>query len=103
MGNTMLIVDDDAINRGLLSLIFSPHYHIQEAEDGPRGLRPSWTAPSGCARCCWMWSCPAWTGWRCCERLTGQDASRETLPVFLITAEASGQVMQAAYRWGSWM
>src|SRR5699024_6717370 len=38
MGNTMLIVDDDAINRGLLSLIFSPYYHIQEAEDGPSGL-----------------------------------------------------------------
>ena len=35
---TMLIVDDDVINRVILNHIFSPYYSIQEAENGRTGL-----------------------------------------------------------------
>ena len=34
VSQTMLIVDDDFINRSILEHIFSPYYPIEEAEDG---------------------------------------------------------------------
>ena len=38
VSQTMLIVDDDFINRSILEHIFSPYYQIEEAEDGKEGL-----------------------------------------------------------------
>ena len=38
VSQTMLIVDDDFINRSILEHIFSPYYSIEEAEDGKEGL-----------------------------------------------------------------
>ena len=99
MGNTMLIVDDDAINRGLLSLIFSPHYHIQEAEDGPSGLAAVLDGPERLCAVLLDVVMPGLDGLQVLERLAGLELP-QTLPIFLITAEASGQVMQEAYRLG---
>ena len=42
---TLLIVDDDAINRAILEQIFSPDYHIQEAENGRDGLQAILSGP----------------------------------------------------------
>ena len=36
--NTILIVDDDEINRAILEEIFSPDYAIAQAADGREGL-----------------------------------------------------------------
>ena len=38
-GNTLLIVDDDEINREILSHLFSTDYAIEQAENGREGLR----------------------------------------------------------------
>ena len=35
---SLLIVDDDAINRAILENLFAPFYPIEEAEDGDEGL-----------------------------------------------------------------
>ena len=36
--STLLVVDDDAINCGILEHIFSPYYNIGMAHDGQAGL-----------------------------------------------------------------
>ena len=36
--DTILIIDDDAINRGILGAIFSSLYVVEEAENGKEGL-----------------------------------------------------------------
>lgn len=36
--NSLLVVDDDGINRGILENIFAPYYCIEEAENGKIGL-----------------------------------------------------------------
>ena len=42
---TLLIVDDVAINRAILEQIFSPDYLIQEAENGRDGLQAILSGP----------------------------------------------------------
>ena len=37
--DTLLIVDDDAINRKVLGKIFSGCYQVEEAQDGAAGLK----------------------------------------------------------------
>ena len=38
-GNTLIIVDDDEMNRAILTHIFEPYYSIEEAENGEQGLQ----------------------------------------------------------------
>ena len=42
---TLLIVDDDEINRAILEQIFSPFYAVRQAEDGQEGLEAILAAP----------------------------------------------------------
>ena len=44
-GETLLIIDDDAINRAILEEIFSPFYQIKERENGRAGLEEILTGP----------------------------------------------------------
>lgn len=50
---TLLIVDDDAINRGILDNIFSAYYKVEEAEDGRVGLEKYGGAGEPTARSFW--------------------------------------------------
>lgn len=36
--DTILIIDDDLFNRGILDNLFSPYYAVEEAENGRVGL-----------------------------------------------------------------
>ena len=56
--HTLLIVDDDEINRGILDQIFASYYDVEEAENGKLGFKKSWITPKNTERCFWMWSCP---------------------------------------------
>ena len=92
---TLLIVDDDAINREILKAIFSPDYRIQEAEDGRTGLA---RILSGEDRLCAVLLdvvMPEMNGLEVLRRLHESGLLRR-LPVFLITAEASGSVLNEA-------
>ena len=96
---TLLIVDDDAINREILKAIFSPDYRIQEAEDGRTGLA---RILSGEDRLCAVLLdvvMPEMNGLEVLRRLHESGLLRR-LPVFLITAEASGSVLNEAYGLG---
>ena len=43
--DTLLIVDDDEINRAILEQIFSPFYGNRQAENGREGLEAILAAP----------------------------------------------------------
>ena len=96
---TVLIVDDDEINRAILENIFSRYYDIQEAEDGRAGL---WELLAGPERFCAVLLdvvMPEMDGLEVLRRL-GRAGLLSRLPVFLITAEASDRVVKEAYALG---
>ena len=97
--NTLLIVDDDAINRGILEAIFSPAYAIKEAEDGKKGLNMILAQPEQFCAVLLDVMMPEMDGIQVLRRLK-EEGLPDKLPVFLITAEATGNVMKEAYQLG---
>lgn len=97
--HTLLIVDDDAINRGILENIFSPYYTIEEAENGRQGLEKILSRPERLCAILLDVMMPEMDGIEVLRSLKDCDLT-EHVPVFLITAEASGSVMKEAYELG---
>ena len=95
----LLIVDDDAVNRGILEQIFQADYAIEAAEDGLAGLRRILEAPDRLCAVLLDVVMPGMDGLEVLRRLR-QAHLPERLPVFLITAEASGSVLREAYSLG---
>lgn len=95
----LLIVDDDAVNRRLLEEIFKSDYRIEEAETGPEGLRRILAAPDRLCAVLLDVAMPGMDGLEVLRRLH-QEHLPDRLPVFLITAETSGSILQDAYRLG---
>ena len=96
---TLLIVDDDAMNRAILENIFQPEYQIVEAEDGLDGL----AAIENCGK---MLSAvlldvvmPRMDGIEVLRRLHQHGWLQKT-PVFLITADVDSATMREAYELG---
>lgn len=97
--NTLLIVDDDEINREILENIFRPYYRIRQAEDGEAGLAAILEAPGELCAVLMDVVMPKMDGIRAMRRLR-EEGLTEKLPVFLITAEASSSVMREGYELG---
>ena len=95
----LLIVDDDAVNLGILEQIFQADYAIETAEDGLAGLRRILEAPDRLCAVLLDVVMPGMDGLEVLRRLR-QAHLPEQLPVFLITAEASGSVLRDAYSLG---
>ena len=83
---TVLIVDDDAINREILKHIFSPYYTIEEAENGAEGLHRILTAPEQLCAVLLDVVMPKMDGIQVLEKLRRQG---NALPVLLLTARDS--------------
>ena len=96
---TLLIVDDDAINRAILEQIFSPDYHIQEAENGRDGLQAILSGPERFCAVLLDVVMPEMDGLEVLRRLS-QAGLPGRLPIFLITAEANDRVLHEAYGLG---
>ncbi len=96
---TLLIVDDDEINRGILAHIFAGQYAIREAENGREGLQIIENA--GASLCAVLLDVvmPEMDGLAVLRALQPTGALQR-LPVFLITAEARDEVMREAYALG---
>ena len=96
---TLLIVDDDEINRGILAHIFAGQYAIREAENGREGLQIIENA--GASLCAVLLDVvmPEMDGLAVLRALQPTGALQR-LPVFLITAEARDEVMREAYTLG---
>lgn len=97
--NTILIVDDDAINRKILDRIFSPYYAVEEAGDGCEGLEKILAGPGRFCAVLLDVQMPGLSGLEVMRRLKEQKLP-DALPVFLITAEQSTGMVQEAYALG---
>ncbi|HIT18640.1 MAG TPA: response regulator [Candidatus Fimivivens faecavium] len=96
---TLLIVDDDAVNRAILEQIFAPQYDVLEAESGRAGLQRILAGPERLCAVLLDVVMPEMDGLEVLRRLSQTDLL-ERLPVFLITAEASDSVLKEAYSLG---
>ena len=97
--STILVVDDDEINRGILDNLFSASYIVEEAEDGKEGLRKIKANPDRYCAVLLDVVMPEIDGIGVLHELW-KDGLLKKIPVFLITAEASDSVMKEAYRLG---
>lgn len=95
----MLIVDDDAINCAILETIFSPYYATATAPDGRAGLEAILEKQDSLCAVLLDVIMPEMDGIQVLHALA-EWGLLEKIPVFLITAEASGSVMKEAYALG---
>ncbi len=95
----ILIVDDDEINRAILTNIFEPYYLIDEAEDGREGLDMILSEPGRYCAVLLDVMMPKMDGIEVVRNLR-KEGLLEKIPVFLITAEANNATLHEAYRLG---
>lgn len=97
--NTILIVDDDPINRQILGKLFVPYYHIMEAADGREGLAKILDPNNRLCAILLDVMMPEMNGIEVLWKLKELNLM-EKVPVFLITAESGQSVVQGAYELG---
>lgn len=97
--DTMLIVDDDEINRAILEHIFSPFYKIEQRENGREGLEAVRSLRGRLCAVLLDVVMPEMDGIQVLRALA-EERFLGQIPVFLITAEASGDTMKEAYQLG---
>ena len=96
---TILIVDDDGINRAILEQIFSSGYAVREAADGREGLRALLEGPEDFCAVLLDVMMPEMDGLEVLRQLRREELP-DRVPVFLITADASDAVLREAYGLG---
>lgn len=92
--NTILIIDDDEINRGILNHMFSDSYEIREAENGKEGLDIILDNPQGFCAILLDVVMPEMSGLEVLKRLKERNIL-EHIPVFLITSEVDAAIKEA--------
>ena len=97
--HTVLIIDDDEMNRAILDNLFSDTYQIDEAENGRVGLTKILTDTNRYCAILLDVMMPEMDGMEVLHRLDQLNLTAK-IPVFLITAEASDSTMKEAYRMG---
>ncbi|HIU17869.1 MAG TPA: response regulator [Candidatus Avidesulfovibrio excrementigallinarum] len=97
--DTLLIVDDNDINRDLLETIFAPFYPSEQAENGRQGFEAVLKAPEKYCAILLDVVMPEMNGIQVLRHLHDLGFT-ETIPIFLITAEASDAVTREAYELG---
>ena len=96
---TLLIVDDNDINRELLDAIFEPFYPAEQAENGRIGLAAILDAPDKYCAVLLDVVMPEMTGIEVLRHMKTLCLT-EKIPVFLITAETDDAVTKEAYELG---
>ena len=96
---TLLIVEDDEINRSVLDNIFSAFYEVEEAENGKIGLEKITANPDKYCAVVLDVVMPEMDGVEVLRNLKKLELL-DKIPVFLITAETSDSIMKEAYRLG---
>ena len=95
----LLIIDDDEINRGILENIFKKHYEILQAENGKAGLDILLERRDRICAVLLDYVMPEMNGLQVLQTVKGLGIEQQ-IPIFLITAEGTGQVVRDAYRLG---
>ena len=96
---TLLIVDDDEMNRAILENIFAGQYRIEQAENGRQGLESILADPGRLCAVLLDVMMPEMNGLEVLRRLHEQGITSQ-VPVFMITAETGDDMMKEAYALG---
>ena len=96
---TILIIDDDAINRAILEQIFGSDYDVLQAENGKIGLEMILKNPQGLCAVLLDVVMPEMDGLEALRQMRRAELLQH-LPVFLITAESGDAVLKEAYGLG---
>ena len=91
--NTILVIDDDEINRGILGFLFSDGYNILEAENGREGLDAVLRNQHRLCAILLDVVMPEMSGMEVLKTLKETDIL-ERIPVFLITSEVDAAIKQ---------
>ena len=97
--NTILIVDDDAINRAILRKIFSDSFSVAEAVNGRQGLEKILNPKNHYCAVLLDVMMPEMNGIEVVRKMETAGLLKQ-IPVFLITAEANDKVIKEAYQLG---
>lgn len=97
--DAILIVDDDPINRAILGKLFSQYYTVLEAENGYMGMEQILKEENRLCAILLDVMMPGISGIEVLKQLNTLGLL-DKIPVFLITAESSADVMKEAYELG---
>lgn len=96
---SLLIVDDEEINRAILANIFESEYHIIQAEDGQAAQEIIGAEPDAVSAVLLDVVMPRVNGIELLRELSRQGLT-EKIPIFLVTADAASTTMRDAYELG---
>ena len=97
--DTILIADDDEINRAILNEIFKDTYRIEEAENGEECLKKLLAQKERICALLLDVVMPVMDGLQLLKELKDRNLL-EIIPVFLITAEANERIIKEGYDLG---
>lgn len=99
VSDTVLIVDDDEMNRAVLTNIFSPDYSIETAENGEEGLSSLDRLEGKICAILLDVVMPVMDGMTVLKALFRKNLTSR-IPVFLITGETDNHIIRKAYDLG---
>ncbi|MCM1121162.1 MAG: response regulator [Eubacterium sp.] len=99
VADTLLIVDDDPVNRTILGKLFSNYYTVVEAENGHMGMEQILRMEKSLCAILLDVMMPGMNGIEVLRHLK-ELGVLENVPVFIITAENSASMMKEAYELG---
>ena len=98
---SILIVDDNEINRGILGEIFKDKYNIIEAGDGNEAMEEMVARKDELAAILLDIVMPEMDGYAVLEAMQAKDNLNDTIPVLMITADTSTEAERTSYQKGA--
>ncbi len=98
---SILVVDDNEINRGILGEIFKDKYNILEAGNGLEAIKMMEQNDGKLAAVLLDIVMPEMDGYAVLEEMTKRDNLNETIPVLMITADTSTEAERTSYQKGA--
>lgn len=98
---SIMLVDDNDINRGILAEIFKDKYNIIEASDGSEAVRLINQERSKLAAILLDVIMPGMDGYAVLEAMVNHDNLNERIPVLMITADTSTEAERTSYEKGA--
>ena len=98
---SILIVDDNEINRGILGEIFKDKYNILEAGDGKEAMSMIEANEERLAAILLDIVMPEMDGYQVLEAMQKKDNLNDSVPVLMITADTSTEAERTSYQKGA--
>ena len=98
---SILVVDDNEINRGILGEIFKESYNIIEAENGVEAIKAMEERGDELAAILLDIVMPEMDGYAVLEAMQEKDNLNDKIPVLMITADTSTEAERTSYQKGA--